>query len=293
MEKYNGDILNIMLCSTCNTNCKHCYISYKNNFDEKTLDEIISNFKGKKISLNGTEPLMFPEYLKYFKKVGQDFVYTNSKIITSDPQIFEKLKQNGITKVCMSYHYNLQHLVSDVSLEQVEKAIQLCQKNQIKVRILCSVTTTNYQQLDELCEKAVEMGVKEIQLTNFIVQGNAIKNNLSYLALSDEQILQALKTINVLREKYDKNTLFIDRCGSFGNSIGSKHYLCDAGINDVSITPDLKLYPCLFFAGVKQYEMGYYADGEFYITKKCEHNCDECLAKNVYNNHQDCTHIFK
>lgn len=107
------------------------------------------------------------------------------------------------------------------------------------------------------------------------------------MALNEDEILEVLKEINNLRSHYKKDQLFIDRCGSFGNSIGSKNYLCDAGINDVTITPDLKLYPCLFFAGIKEYEIGFYKDGKFLITKDCKHFCNNCLAKKVYNEKND------
>ena len=111
--------------------------------------------------------------------------------------------------------------------------------------------------------------------------------------MNEEEILYTLTEINRLRNKYSKEALFIDGCGSFGNCIGSKHYLCDAGIDDVTITPDLKLYPCLFFAGVKEFEIGYYENGKFMITKNCTHDCSNCLAKRMFNYHEKCDFIKK
>ncbi|MBO5884454.1 MAG: radical SAM protein [Clostridia bacterium] len=293
MKEYTGKRLTIMLCSTCNTNCKHCYISYKGNFDTNTLDEVIQNFKGTEFYLNGTEPLMFPQYLKYFKQLKHDFIFTNGKIVYNNPQILDQLKPNGINKVCFSYHLNLQELVSEIPLTQVEDCIKLCQQKGLKVKLLCSLCKTNYKNIEEFCEKAISLGVKEVLLTNFIIQGNAIKNGLSNLALSDSELLEVLTEINRLREKYPKDQLFIERCGSFDNSIQSKKYYCDAGYEDVVITPDLKLYPCIFFAGVKEFEMGYYKNGKFWITKECAHTCDYCMAKRKYNDKLDCSNVFK
>ena len=283
MKEYNGKILNIMLCSACNTKCKHCYICYKGNFEENKLEEIIKNFKGNKITLNGTEPMLFPQYLKFFKIVGQDYIFTNSNIIYNNPKILDDLIANGIKKVCFSYHYGIQEMISDIPLSQVESCITMCHNKGLKVRLLCSICKLNKNLLEEFCKKAIQLDVHEIQLTNFIIQGNAIKNNFYDIALNDDEILQVLKKVNELRAIFPKEKLFIDRCGSFGNSIKSKNYLCDAGIDDVTITPDLKLYPCLFFAGMKEYEIGYYENGKFFITKECKHNCNNCLAKKVFN----------
>ena len=293
MKQYDGKILNIMLCSACNTQCKHCYICYKGNFEEKKLEEIIKNFKGEKITLNGTEPMLFPNFLKYFKMVGQDYIFTNSNIIYKNPNMLDKLLNNGIKKVCFSYHYGIQDSISNIPLSQVEKCIELCINKGLKVRLLCSVCKQNMNLLDEFCKKALELNVHEIQLTNFIIQGNAIKNNLYDFKLNDDEILETLKKINELRKKYPKDDLFIDRCGSFGNSINSKNYLCDAGIDDVTITPDLKLYPCIFFAGMKKFEIGYYNNGNFYLTKECKHDCNNCLAKKMFNDNDKNFHFIE
>ena len=293
MSEYKGDILNIMLCSSCNTHCKHCYISYKGNFDTKTLDELIANFKGKQITLNGTEPLMFPQYLKYFKQVRQDYIFTNSNIIYKNPLILDDIIANDIKKVCFSYHYKIQEQVSSIPLSQVEECVKMCLEKGLKVKLLCSVCKSNYKYLREFCEHALKLGASEILFTNFILQGNAIKYGFKELLLSDEELLFTLKEINEIRKLYDKNVLKIERCGSFANSIKSKNYLCDVGIKDVTITPDLKLYPCIFFAGMKEFEMGYYKDGKFIITRECNHPCDDCLAKQVFNDGKDLSYIFK
>ena len=283
MKEYKGKTLNIMLCSTCNEKCKHCYICYNGDFDERTLNEVIDSFKGEKVILNGTEPMLFPKFLKYFKKVNQDYIFTNTKIIMKNPAILDKLKNCGIEKICLSYHFGVQDKLNDIPLSQIEECAKLCKEKGFFVRLNCSLCKDNVHMIEEICQKAFEIGARQIKFTNFIIQGNAKKYGFDKVALNEDEILEALNEINRMRKKYDKSVLEVSRCGSFGNSIQSKHYCCDAGIDYLTITPDLKLYPCIFFAGLKEYEMGFYKDGKFWLTKECVHNCDGCLAKKVCN----------
>lgn len=42
-KEYSGNRVIIMTCSDCNTRCKHCYISYKGNFDDEKLYQICND----------------------------------------------------------------------------------------------------------------------------------------------------------------------------------------------------------------------------------------------------------
>ena len=137
--------------------------------------------------------------------------------------------------------------------------------------------------VEEICQKAFDLSVDEIHFTNFIYQGNSKKNNFKQQILTEDQILEALKQINEQRKKYDIKTLKITRCGSFGNVIGSKNYYCDGGIGDIVITPDNKVYPCIFLAGIEKYKIGEYVDGNVVFGKKVNHDCKHCFAKQILN----------
>ena len=64
--------------------------------------------------------------------------------------------------------------------------------------------------------------------------------------LNEDQIKSVLTTINNMREKYSKDELLVERCGTFGNIINSNNFECLAGKNMVVITPDRNVYPCVF-----------------------------------------------
>lgn len=275
----------IMLCSSCNASCKHCYISYNGNkkFEEAKQMILQLQKQGYKVLLNGSEPLLFPKYLDLFKLTGQKQIFSNGKIILDNPNIVDDIVEAGIKQISFSYHYDVQEKWSDIDLEKVEKAIMICHKAGLKVCLLCSLCSENYDKVLEICEKAIELEVSEIHFTNFIVQGKAKSNLFNHFLLNEEQILNVLKDINKAREKYNKNQLLISRCGSFGNVINSKNFVCDAGIEDFIITPDNNVYPCLFFAGIEEYKIGEYVDGHILINKKCKFDCNDCFAKNILN----------
>lgn len=41
-EEFEGKEVTIMTCSNCNARCKHCYISYEGNFEQKDLYNLCS-----------------------------------------------------------------------------------------------------------------------------------------------------------------------------------------------------------------------------------------------------------
>ena len=102
-------------------------------------------------------------------------------------------------------------------------------------------------------------------------------------SLSSENYREFFELLHKIRDKYDKNILEIQRCGSFGHdTYGKSNFLCDAGVDFVCITPDKKVYPCNFFCKPGN-EIGYYKDGKIYITKEFKNDQTKCLAKETYN----------
>ncbi|MBE7082185.1 MAG: radical SAM protein [Clostridiales bacterium] len=281
--------ITIMTCSACNENCNHCYISYQGNKKVDELKNMIVNLQkqGWQVVLNGSEPLLFDGFLELYSITNQDKIFSNGRILLQKPELINDIIKSGLKKICLSYHYGVQNQWSKVGLVEVEKVAKMCKVKGVNVCLMCSLCQENYLLIDEICAKAKQLNIDEVHFTNFICQGNAVKNGLQKHILSEEQILFALKKINELRNKYDINDLKITRCGSFGNNIGSKNYFCDAGITDFVITPDNNIYPCIFFAGVEKYKLGEYVEGELKLNKKCNHNCSGCFAKDILNYNQE------
>lgn len=289
-KEYSGKEVTIMLCSDCNVNCKHCYISYTGNRNIVELSEMIDNFtkKGYEIDLNGTEPLMNLDYLPFFKLTNSSSIMTNGLEIYNNPNIIGLLKENGIKIVEISHHFSIHDQISPVPIEIVEKVIKMCITSGLKILINTTITQKNYLEVEEMCTKANLLGATRIRFNNFINQGNAISNKLENLILDCEQINRFFVELKNVREKYDKNELYIERSGLFGKDLkaNESNFNCPAGIDDVAITPDNLVYPC-FFVAKKGFEIGKYEDGIIKIFKdfKCNRH-EECFASKVLNNNK-------
>ena len=247
MQKYNGKYVTIMLCSRCNNNCKHCYISYSGRFFDEELSKIIPNLNEKyTILLNGTEPIMYPEYYKYFKMVNEHRIITNGITILENPNILSQLLENEINEVWLSYHFEIQNEISKISETQLNNVIRILKKNNFIVKLMCSLSKHNYQNVSKFCEKALEVGADKIKFTNFISQGSAKDNFDNSEFLNQAQINFVLDEIEKMRLIIPKKDLNIQRCGTFGPNIHKNNFYCLAGQDMIILTPDRKLYNCVF-----------------------------------------------
>jgi len=266
MYEYNGKNVIIMLCSSCNINCKHCYVKYKGNFSKDNLDLLFKNLKEKYfIILNGTEPILFPEYYQFFRENSQERILTNGLELINNPMLYDVLKENGINEIALSYHFGIQDDLSAVKSSMLDRLISNLRENQFKIKLMTTISTENYKNIADMCRSAYKLGANTIKFTNYIYQGNAQKNGISNV-LSQEQIDYVLDEIDSVRKIYDISDLKIERCGSFGpNRNNSFKFECLACNDMVVITPDLKVYQCVFDID-KGNEIGEVINGKIMIN---------------------------
>ena len=135
----------------------------------------------------------------------------------------------------------------------------------------------------QYCNEALSYGACRMRFTNLLNQGAAHELD-NGLFLDSSDINQVLEAINSARTMYRKEVFYIERCGSFG-PFPKSHFHCPAGTNTVFLTPDFKVYPCLFLAK-PGYEIGFYKNGAIYIYDGYNNDGNYCLALNVLNHHQ-------
>lgn len=285
--EYQGKVVTLMLCSDCNINCKHCYISFKGNRSVEDLDNLIPALleKGYRVDLNGAEVLTNPNYLKFYKMTNNTEVMTNGLAIYQNPELVYQIKQNGITTVGISYHFDLHDIISMIPKEIVLKTIQLCLDGGLKILINTTISNTNYLNIEKMCEESISLGATAIRFTNFLKQGNVLKNDIKDYALTKEQISIFFKQMNEMRNKYNPNMFYIHRSGLFDvdKTNCNSHFICTAGVDDVTITPNNMVYPCIFLAK-KGFEIGRYEDGIIKIKSSCFHNSGQhCCSAKILN----------
>ena len=293
MSEYIGENVIIMACSDCNLTCSHCYISYKGNWKPNEL-LIFAKLMMKKyvVKLNGSEILINKEYLKTLKELKQKYFMSNGYSIYNNNDIIPILKENNIYSVSISYHFGMHEKISPVNTEIIDKTIQLLLKNDLQVRLLTTISCINYHLVEEMCQKTYEMGARGIKFTNFLNQGNAKYINED-LTLNDDQLKTFFSSLGKARNKFDKDELIIERCGSFGVDINNakNNFECIAGDELIVITPDLKVYPCVFLAK-PGYEIGEVINNKIMINNY-KKNKNVCIAKEICNHNNQEALILK
>lgn len=283
-REYKGKFVIVMLCSQCNNKCDHCYINYTGRFTEDELNTLIPKLNEKyKVILNGTEPILFPEYYKFFKMTGTNSILTNGIRLLNDDNTMNLLKENDIMSISLSYHFGMQNNISQMKTMDLEKLIRKLKSNKFKVRLLCTLFTDNYKNIEDYCYNAIQLGVDGIKFTNFIYQGNGIRNFETAKLLNNQQIDEVLLKIDLLRKKITKDKLYIERCGTFGPNLCKNNFECLAGNNIAVITPDRKVYDCVFDIGENN-SVGI-LDDEYNIMINDNSNCNtgKCKVLCKYN----------
>lgn len=287
MKKYDGKELIIMASSACNADCTHCYISYKGNRTPEELLSIVKSLKEKyNLNINGAENLINPEYLRAYNEINQSFILTNGKVFLTNKKICNKLKENNITSVSLSYHFGIQDDLSPVKIKDLDKIIDIIKENNLQFRLMTTITSKNYKLVPYMCEQARKLGARGIKFTNFIQQGNG-KNLNDTNILKEEEIKEFFKLLIGERKKYNKDELIIERCGTFGKNYLSTHdnFYCDCITDSVVLTPDDNVYPCVFLAQPGN-EIGKYENGCIFIDEGYENDHSKCIAREICNAHK-------
>lgn len=285
MVEYKGKEVILMACSSCNIKrCEHCYISYEGDRNPEELKKIASTLVDNyEVYINGAEVLVNKEYFDSYKIVNQNWMLTNGFEIYRNPDILDFLKDRGIEIVEMSYHFGIQDKISKINNAMLEKNIGYLKAKGMKFKLLVTINTENYNMIDQMCEKAIELGAYGIEFTNFLNQGNARNMDLFNL-LSLNQINEFFEQLLKVRKKYPKDKLVIDRSGLFGKNQNSSscHFNCPAGRDMVVITPDNNVYSCLFLAK-PGLEIGKYINGKILLNNEIDNDGELCLAQELCN----------
>lgn len=287
--KYLGDNVIIMSCSRCNVSCEHCYVSYGGNRGSKELIQMTRELsKQYNVMLNGTEPLMNLEYLEAYQENSQDYILTNGLLLIKQYSIItDELKKHGIDKVSVSYHFDIHDIVSKIDKKEIEELFRKLNLDKFNARILTTISSQNYKNILEYCEKALDIGANAIKFTNFIKQGHATKMDDNFI-LTQEQKHAFFEQLNEARSKYSKDKLQIQRCGSFGKDTTRKDnkFKCTAGTNSVVITPNNMVYPCIFLAKNGN-EIGRYSNGIIELFEEYKNDGTSCLASRICNENME------
>lgn len=269
----------------CNKKCRHCYLSYEGERSPEYSLALTRHLRGQghEITIAGSESLLDMDYLKSYKEVGQDYILTNGIILDRDKSVYELLRKHGIKTVVLSMHSAVQKDIKSVSKKLVERVICEAKVRGFRVKVFTLITSKNYDSLADLCERAVELGIDELQPVRFTVTGRA--RVLKEMALSEDQLARFFEDVLKVRAIYPKSVLDISPHGNFGPRYGSKGELmakenryCPAGVSEVEIDPHDNVYACPFLMQLEN-RIGVYRDGEIIIERDLlDGRRDTCIA---------------
>lgn len=251
----------------CNLRCKHCYLGV---LSQKTLDahelikisEKIMNAGVLEITLTGGEALLVPNILEIVEKFVRHQIYV--KIFTNGTLLIpflEKIKAlNNIEEFNKFLTFSLSvdglkethdKIRGDGTFEIVQRAIKELKELGFVIIINCVVSKINYNDIPQLLLLLNDMGIRNIQLSNIIIRGNAdISMSLTRVEkmLLTEKIkhLAQNNNIHVLYGEEDGFDNIIYKDNNMTNGYFVENWKCCAGVTRMTIDYDGNVYCCPF-----------------------------------------------
>lgn len=253
----------------CNLKCKHCYLGKLDGFElpfEKA-DEIadtIINSNVMEVTISGGECLTYKGIEKIIKKflingIKVD-VFTNALLLKN---VLDKIDSDILNKSALLFYVSVDGLKSsheqirgkntfDKTIENIKYAIE----KGYPVVTNTVINKINYCDIMDMIVLLKQMGVKDVQLSNLIVQGSA--DNSMKISLSEQMTLKE-KINDLYKEHPEFGYIYysevpdsdgVRKVYSLSNGkkdfIGNDDWKCTAGVARVTIDSNGKVYCCPF-----------------------------------------------
>ena len=253
----------------CNLKCKHCYLGKLDGFELpfERADEIadtIINSNVMEVTISGGECLTYKGIEKIIKKflingIKVD-VFTNALLLKD---VLDKIDSDILNKSALLFYVSVDGLKStheqirgkntfDKTIENIKYAIE----KGYPVVTNTVINKINYCDILDMIALLKQMGVKDVQLSNLIVQGSA--DNSMKISLLEQMALK--DKINILYKEHPEfgyiyysevpDSDGVRKVYSLSNGkknfIGNDNWKCTAGVARVTIDSNGKVYCCPF-----------------------------------------------
>lgn len=273
-EKNGTVVVTWYVTDACNLRCKHCYhdeygrgvdLSDKQKaLDEKIIKEILKLSKTWNIDavdFLGGEPLMHPDIFKYAQRLKDAInckigIGTNGTLI--DENKIDEIKKLGVDKFQISLESS-EAKIHDFyrgqgTFKKTIEAVKELVKSDVGPYLRMTVSNTNYDQMYDFVKLGKKLNVKCVSLNKY-VPNNVEEDKLK--ALTPKQHTEFLHKIHSMQKEfgydfvitedpcmnnYNKEYIFKE----FNEELEQKIPIggCVAGIVNMIITRDGKIYPC-------------------------------------------------
>ena len=253
----------------CNLKCKHCYLGKLDGFEipfekaDEIVDKII-NSNVMEVTISGGECLTYKGIEKIIKKflingIKVD-VFTNALLLKN---VLDKIDSDILNKSALLFYVSVDGLKSsheqirgkntfDKTIENIKYAIE----KGYPVVTNTVINKINYCDIMDMIVLLKQMGVKDVQLSNLIVQGSA--DNSMKISLSEQMALKE-KINDLYKEHPEFGYIYysevpdsdgVRKVYSLSNGkkdfIGNDNWKCTAGVARVTIDSNGKVYCCPF-----------------------------------------------
>lgn len=253
----------------CNLKCKHCYLGKLDGFElpfEKAneIADTIINSNVMEVTISGGECLTYKgieEIIKKFLINGIKVnVFTNAVLLKN---VLDRIDSGILNTNALLFYVSVDGLKSsheqirgkntfDKTIENIKYAIE----KGYPVVTNTVINKTNYCDIMDMIVLLKQMGVKDVQLSNLIVQGSA--DNSMKISLSEQMALKE-KINDLYKEHPEFGYIYysevpdsdgVRKVYSLSNGkknfIGNDNWKCTAGVARVTIDSNGKVYCCPF-----------------------------------------------
>lgn len=195
----------------CNQSCKQCF--YQENNDKKKLKindqiSIIEKIKNKnpntKIFLFPKEATTSPQLFSEYKKINQLYLLSNGKKV--NPRFIEKMKEANIKKIKITLFgsiddQNYFNKNTEEEYNQIQRNIRNCTNEGINVLVYNVLSSRSMVNIDQLCKKAVNLGVKRIDFLK-LLPVNSSRTTEKDLLTQEDMLTCVIPSIEEMRKRY-------------------------------------------------------------------------------------------
>ncbi len=292
---------------SCNLFCKHCGSSAGKNIFEnelsteqikKSLKNIADDFNAKEvvIAVTGGEPLMRSDIfdvMGFASSLGFPWgMVTNGTLIDKD--MIRKMEESQMESVAVSIDGNEKthdefRNVKGSYIKAIGAIKLLLKSKKIRlVEVITSVHSENINQLEEMYEKFLSIGIRHWRLMNVESIGRAIENK--EILLQKYQINKLLLFIKNKRQEKKMNisygcTGFLGY--DFEGDVRERYFFCCSGINigsilhngDIYVCPDVPRRKDLIQGNVRKDRFSDVWNNKFqFFRDKNRTKCNECIV---------------
>lgn len=239
--------------NNCNFKCPHCRAYQKFEKENKDLEDKILNELIKSevfvVNISGGEPLLNPRVFNIIKKLTDNNIYV---ILSTNGYLYKKyrkeIKEAGVKLVQVSVdgpkelHEKFRGVEN--AYEKSLEALAMAKEDGLRTQMNVTITSSNLATLKWNYEKAVEMGLDKVFYRRVVPYGKAKEN--TYVLPNKEEYYKKIKELSKLNTINIKVLIDDPILGVLNNNTNKDHLACSAGINNLGISSNGIVYPCIF-----------------------------------------------